>query len=90
MVKIELGLIHGYLSKSKITSKKTPFENVYSRNPNDLRIVRPAFVRLEIPISRITKPHDMAVQKEKLGAALMQVRMDVILLSNGRSLPVIK
>jgi hypothetical protein len=50
------------------------------RIPDQRSIIRNAFVRFEIPILRILKARDVAVEKNKLRAFAVQGGMDIILL----------
>src|ERR1035438_9965575 len=52
--------------------------------PDQARIVRDAFAVLKIPIFRILKTREVAVEKNKLRAFIVQGGMDVVLLCNRR------
>ncbi len=61
-----------------------------SRNPDQGRIIGDAFVVLEIPILRVFEPGGVAIEKNKLRAAIVQIGMDVRRRTNGRLMSGIK
>jgi len=58
--------------------------------PNQFRIVGEAFVVSEIPICRIFEPSRMAIQKDELRAATVQIGMNIVPLSDPGYASIIK
>src|SRR5436190_19654859 len=53
---------------------------ILSRNPDQIRIIGPPFVRGEIPIFRVAESRRVTVQETKLRSLVVKIRVDVILL----------
>ena len=60
------------------------------RNPNQLCIICSPALGREIPVIDIPEPPGVAIEKSKLCAAIVQVGVDVVLLSDARKASVVK
>ena len=60
------------------------------RNPDDVRIIQPAFVSFEIPIFCIFEARGVAVQKADVRAVIVEIGMDVVLLGYSGLLAIVE
>src|SRR5258705_10584005 len=60
------------------------------RNPNQLCIICSPALGREIPVIDIPEPPGVAIEKSKLCAVIVQVGVDVVLLSDARKASVVK
>ena len=64
--------------------------NLASRDPDQVRIIRSPLIGHKIPIFAIFETRGMAVEKGELRPTRMQVGMDIILLCDGCQFAVIE
>ena len=67
---------HGLMIHERISQS-------HSGYPEQARIIRSAGVFGEVPIFLVPKPRSMAVEKGELSAAIVQVGVNIVLLSDG-------
>ena len=61
-----------------------------SRHPDPVRVVGDAFLVFKIPIFGVLEPRDVGIQKNELRAVIVQVGVNIVLLSNGSNAAVVK
>lgn len=63
---------------------------MHLRNPNQLRIIRSPRARREVPIINVPESRRVPIQKGKVRAPAVQVRVNVVLLSHCRQFSIVK